>query len=105
MLSIGEKLTDLLPKQDFISGVADLEKLKQHNFLDGLSHFRQSELKKYPKACWRSRRPLVETIENSPQQVQMHLERLAFLNIAVQVHEGALWPRSGGRHTLNECMS
>lgn len=26
MLSIGEKLTDLLPKQDFISGVADLEK-------------------------------------------------------------------------------
>lgn len=31
--------------------------------------------------------------------------RLAFLSIAVQVHEGALWPRSGGRHTLNECMS
>lgn len=28
MLSIGEKLTDLLPKQDFISGVADLEKTK-----------------------------------------------------------------------------
>lgn len=51
MLSIGEKLTDLLPKQDFISGVADLEKPKQHNFLDGLSHFRQSELKKDPKAC------------------------------------------------------
>lgn len=29
MLSIGEKLTDLLPKQDFISGVADLNQTAQ----------------------------------------------------------------------------